>query len=239
MLWSSDLQFTNATQLNDPFDCHPKLLDYSNIPKEIRGNIPEDWYREKEELDASNLRNDTWLCSLSKTNDSLLMWAHYCYNNKGICIGLDIEKVMACVPEMFGQIYLKPLILEVQYQDIIQRPDYSKSPWFYQLQTKAKDWEYEQEVRLAMIQPSPAYAAYTPEQIKQIKKGRKEFDWKEMRHYQPLTGDCFESLYFGINVDPKKKEKIIAHVRSKLNPDIKLYQMTIDPDAFRLKIEPI
>ena len=34
MLHYSNLQFTNATQLNDPFDCHPSLIDFSNVPKE-------------------------------------------------------------------------------------------------------------------------------------------------------------------------------------------------------------
>ena len=28
MLHYSNLQFTNATQLNDPFDCHPSLIDF-------------------------------------------------------------------------------------------------------------------------------------------------------------------------------------------------------------------
>ena len=30
MIGNQNLQFTNASQLNDPFDCHPKLIDYSN-----------------------------------------------------------------------------------------------------------------------------------------------------------------------------------------------------------------
>ena len=34
MIGNSNLQFTNATQLNDPFDCHPKLFDYSNVPEQ-------------------------------------------------------------------------------------------------------------------------------------------------------------------------------------------------------------
>lgn len=42
MLYYSNLQFTNATQLNDPFDCHPSLIDFSNVPKEACGGwIPE------------------------------------------------------------------------------------------------------------------------------------------------------------------------------------------------------
>ena len=101
MIGNHNLQFTNASQLNDPFDCHPKLLDYSNVPKhKLLGWIPEEWWIEKEENDALNLRNDTWLCSLSKVNDSILMWAHYCYNHKGVCIGLDIDNVMESVPPM-------------------------------------------------------------------------------------------------------------------------------------------
>lgn len=27
MLYNNNLMFTNATQLNDPFDCHPALRD--------------------------------------------------------------------------------------------------------------------------------------------------------------------------------------------------------------------
>lgn len=34
MLKNHNLQFTNATTLNDPFDCHYELIDFSNVPKE-------------------------------------------------------------------------------------------------------------------------------------------------------------------------------------------------------------
>ena len=93
-----NLQLTNASQLNDPFDCHPKLIDYSNVPDAWLQETPKEWWIEKEENDALNLRNNTWLCSLSKVNNSLLMWSHYCYNHKGVCIGLDMYKVIESVP---------------------------------------------------------------------------------------------------------------------------------------------
>ena len=32
MLKHHNLQFTNATKFNDPFDCHPALFDYSHAP---------------------------------------------------------------------------------------------------------------------------------------------------------------------------------------------------------------
>ena len=239
MLGNKTLQYTNATQLNDPFDCHPGLLDYSNIPEKYSPE-KQKWYLGKLHNDALNQRNRAWLCSLSKRNDSILMWAHYCYNHKGICIGLDIDKVLASVPPLFGTVSLEPLVLEVNYAEIIERPDKFNNSWDYQFQTKAKEWEYEQEVRLVMDKPHPMYAAFTPEQAKEAKEHKdKVWDWKEIHHYQPLCGDCFESIYFGINIEQKKKKKIINYTQEQLNPNIKLYQMKVDENALRLKAEEI
>lgn len=237
MIGNKNLQFTNASQLNDPFDCHPKLLDYSNVPETERSErIPYEWMKEIKENKALNLRNDTWLCSLSKVNDSILMWSHYCYNHKGICIGLNIDKVLESVPPMFGELYSKPIVLEVQYQDIIKRPNGYKQSFYYQWRTKAKEWEYEQEVRLVIPNPSPMYAAFTSEQFNHPKE---IWDWREIHHYMPLKGECFESIYFGVKTDQSEKEKIIRHAQKELNPQIKLYQMAVDADAFRLRAERI
>lgn len=238
MIGNQTLQFTNASQLNDPFDCHPRLLDYSNVPaQKLQGWIPEKWWVGKEENDALNLRDETWLCSLSKVCDSILMWSHYCYNHKGVCIGIDIDKVMDNIPPLFGTLYLKPFVLEVQYQDIVERPDAyhsEKGRFLYQWTAKAKAWEYEQEVRLVMPKPSPEFAALTPAQAEHPKE---TWDWREIRHYLPLEGECYESIYFGVHIDPAEKDKIIQYARTKLNPKIKLYQMRVDDNAFRLKPE--
>ncbi len=241
-----NIQFTNASQLNDPFDCHPNLMDYSEIPEYILNlhGAPLEWYTEKEKNDALNLRNDTWLSSFSKTNDSLLMWSHYCANHKGICIGMNLVELRENMPSMgVGMYLLEPLRLEVEYQDILNRPKAYHSPidpHFYQLLTKAKAWEYEQEVRLIIEKPHPWLAAFTPEQAKEAKKDKhKIWDWKEIHHYLPIRGERFKEIYFGINTNPNEKERIINYARTKLNPDIKLYQMQVDPDAFRLKPEPI
>ncbi|MDE7089236.1 MAG: DUF2971 domain-containing protein, partial [Prevotella sp.] len=61
-------------------------------------------------------------------------------------------------------------------------------------------------------------------------------DWKEFRAYPPIGGECFESLYLGISIDKEQKENIIK-IAKEINPNIAIYQMTIDPDAFRLKEE--
>ena len=239
-----NIQFTNASQLNDPFDCHPNLVDYSDIPESVRHGVPLDWYIKKEKNDALNLRNDTWLSSFSKVNDSLLMWSHYCWNHSGVCVGMNLDKIMDSVPGMgVGMIYINPLVFEVQYQDILERPKAYHTPedlFHYQLQTKAKDWAYEQEVRLVIEKPHPWLAAFTPEQAKEAEKDKhKIWDWKEIHHYLLLKGDSFESIYFGVNIASKDKEKIINYAQKKLNPNIKLYQMKVDEDAFRLNAEEI
>lgn len=50
MIGNKNLQFTNASQLNDPFDCHPKLIDYSNIPNTRLKGWPEQWWIEKKKM---------------------------------------------------------------------------------------------------------------------------------------------------------------------------------------------
>lgn len=80
------------------------------------------------------------------------MWSHYCYDHKGVCIGLDIDKVMESVSPMFGTIYLESLVIDVQYQDIIERPNAynnTNDRFCYQWGAKVKDWKYEQEVKIS------------------------------------------------------------------------------------------
>ena len=239
VIGNSDLQFTNATQLNDPFDCHPSLIDHE---KNIDENSPwpKEWLLEKEKLDAENFRRRTWLCSFSKVYDSAPMWAHYCKLHTGVCIGFDVEKLLASMPQWCGQVMMEPYLFDVEYQDLkkvtnIYRPC---CPQYTQWVTKDKSWEYEQEVRIIIDNPVPWLAALTSDQAKRSKTGE-VMDWEEIHHYTKISGECFDSIYFGKNIDPKEKEKLINYIKTKLNPNAKIYQMTIDYNTPRLKAEEI
>lgn len=226
-----NLQFTNPSKMNDPFDCDKNLLDYSDIPDAMtNGWIPKERLREKEINDAHNKRYFAWICSLSKVKDELLMWAHYCNNHSGICIGLNIDIIIKNTYPLFDSIYCEPLIEDVQYRDITQCPDFKTVPWDYQLVTKDKRWEYEQEVRLIF--------PHATHRIAEFPASAKSNDAAELRDYLPLKSDSIESIYFGKDIDSKEKSKIIKHIR-KLNPETKLYQMQVDENAFRLKAEPL
>ena len=235
MLRHHNLQFTNAAKFNDPFDSHPALFDYSNTPATLHNWPPADFFKLKGQTDMENLRDSTWMCCLSKVYDSLLMWSYY-NSHKGICIGLNIDKLLKCCQYKFiGLIY--PYPAEVKYRDILQKPDYFKdhNAWDELLTTKAKEWEHEQEVRLITRKPFWIHAG------RDIPKDLYEeelVDGKEIRHYPQLTGDCFESLYLGVNIFPNNKIKITKAAK-ELNPKIKIYQMTTDPDSFQLKEEII
>jgi hypothetical protein len=235
MLEHHNLQFTNASKFNDPFDCHPALFDYSYIPENKNDWPIAKFLSFKGEIDMGNLRNSTWICCLSKVYDSLLMWAYY-NSHKGICIGLNVEAILeSCQHGFFGLMY--PSVEEVKYKDILQKPNYFKDhpSWMDLWTTKAKAWEHEQEVRLITKEPAWIRAGRDiPKELKQDEV----VDWKEIRHYPQLTADCFESVYLGVNIFPQNKTKIIKAAKN-LNPNIKIYQMTTDSEALMLKAEQI
>lgn len=233
MLKRGNLQFTNATKLNDPFDCHPALVDFSNVPKEAcKGWTADDmaWLMSSR---FKRNRDNAWICSLSKVYDSMLMWAYYGIH-QGVCIGLDMDKARPYLDNIQCSVFRGAQELEVQYKDVIEKPDYFNERidyYRYQYSTKAKEWKHEQEVRLLLIEPS---LAFTPMALPYEPKEGEVTDWKEVRAYPEIGGECFDSLYLGIKIDEDKKAEIIKTALT-LNPDIKIHQMEIDPKAFRLK----
>lgn len=103
MLHNSNLQFTNATQLNDPFDCHPSLINFSNVPIEACRVWTPEIIEELRRDPFRRTREKSWICSLSKIYDSILMWSYYSSQHKGVCIGLDIKKPKSIFQEYMGK----------------------------------------------------------------------------------------------------------------------------------------
>ena len=249
MLNHSTLKFTNATQLNDPFDCHPAYIHFSGeMPSPYKGWSPEtvSWLEYNKRLQR---RDITYICSLSKVYDSILMWSYY-NKHQGICIGLDMEKTRKYLNRMMGH-FLGCPEMEVLYRDVVNDPAPMKEPidfLRYHFATKAKEWQHEQEVRLIAYDPSPMHMRLLEgnenfcDKIKRLickeRKTEKPMDLKEVCVFLDIGGECFDSIYLGVSIKQEDKEKIITAAR-KRNPNIKIYQMTIDPEAFRLKEEMI
>ena len=53
-----------------------------------------------------------------------------------------------------------------------------------------------------------------------------------------MGGECFEAIYLGAMMSDEDKQSEIRLAR-KLNKDIKIYQMTVNPDAFKLDVSEI
>lgn len=236
MLSNGNILFTNATKLNDPFDCHPSLIDFSQVPSERARVWGKEAIMDLESNQFEQNRDETWLCSLSKNYDSLLMWSYYnCH--KGICIGIDMEKADKYLSRIGGTVILGYLKFEVKYRDIIEKPDFFKRKedlWAYQLSTKGKVWEHEQEVRLVIVDPSRIFPHYVPKEFQE----KEIIDYKEIRFVPELGGECYDSVYLGVNIDDEMRNEIIEAAKN-LNPNIKIYQMKADANAFKLQTEPI
>ena len=219
MLQNSNLQFSNATKFNDPFDCHPSLIDCSKVPAYISEKFRSEIISNFHSRFFRRARANAWICCLSKVYDALLMWSYYT-NHKGICIGLNIPKTKECFSKSC-RLSKKMEEIEVQYMDIIHKPDYFQDKinfYHYQLGTKSKAWEHEQEVRLCI---------------------REHCGGLQARHcninlsHIHLDGECFVTIYLGVRIEEDSKNKIID-VAYRLNPDIEIYQMVVDENAFRL-----
>jgi hypothetical protein len=63
-------------------------------------------------------------------------------------------------------------------------------------------------------------------------------DWKKARVYPVLGGECFEAIYLGAKISEEDLQKAINLAR-KINKDIKIYQMEINPEAFKLDVREI
>lgn len=229
MLHHSNLMYANATTFNDPFDCHPNLIDFSKVPSEKCKIWDAKVIEDLESNRYINNRNDLWICCLSKVYDSLLMWSYY-NKHTGVCLGLNMEYIKKYIHVGYGMM-VNTQAREVKYSDIINKPDYyrDREDFFsYQVFTKAKAWEHEQEMRLYIIKPSPMFMAFLPHQ-----QEKNELDWKEFRSFIKIGPECFDSVYLGVNISPNDKEKIIR-LAQKVNPEIKVYQMIPDTSSFNL-----
>ena len=229
MLHYSNLMYANATTFNDPFDCHPSLIDFSNVPDYAYRGWHAKFIEDMESNRHTNYRNDLWICCLSKIYNSILMWSYY-NKHEGVCIGLNMDKVAKCIDVRYGMM-ATPYGREVQYKDVVNKPNYyrDREDYFnYQVYTKAKAWKHEQEVRLYIYKPSPMFMSLLP-----FQDDKNSFDHKEIRTFVTIGPECFESIYFGVRIDAKKKD-IITQLAKTLNPDIKIYQMNIDPQSFNV-----
>lgn len=160
--------------------------------------------------------------SLSRTNESLLMWAHYGDSHRGYVIGLDDSHQFFREKNGLGKT-TKPHNVIYTSRRV---PIVAGSEEFYEqlLCHKSLEWAYEQEVRIfRTFGLGPAdFEKNTHDQI----------------HLFSLPRDCIKEVYIGANASWQTRRKILEIVdRRKLEVD--LYEAFILDDRYAIDFRRI
>ena len=222
----SKLWFSRSKEFNDPFDCNlsetnsHRLKDYKNfisrsgaltneqfktIVKVVKKD-PKFLLNTALEIREKTL-NDHGLLSLSKNHDNILMWSHYSSSHKGIVIALDILKD----PKFFS------MLLIVQYQNTYKKLNiytetFKDEKYIHRiLATKAKLWEYEEEVRVL----------------------------KKPHGLHAINRNAISKIYFGCSTPPEEISRFKKLCKSSNMGHIKFYKGSIVNGAFKLTFSKI
>jgi len=230
-----NIRFTQPSAFNDPFELLPEI----NIPEGLEkqdldmrfdlmsparvppvGELPYDFKSPTCNDDTartirSDLDNSIGILCLTKNPSSILMWSHYAEEYAGVMIEFDRDH------EFFQGIF------EVDYRKNRPIKDYSffsnsEDPIrLSELCIKPKDWEYEQEVRIArslgdcvMVNDSPKYPIYVLD----------------------LPSECIKSITFGERTSIENQISIFNKVK---NTNVSLSLSAISNWGFNFRPELI
>lgn len=250
VLQNLKVRFTQPCQLNDPFESAllvqlDALADFEAQMEDLaRELVPEteEEFAQLEEAKANaraytksllkpeaagqsvaNMINKAQgVLSLSRTNDSLLMWSHYGDSHKGLALGLDDSHDWFRVKNGLGNV-TKPH--NVVYTSV-RSPVVADTEDFYErlLCYKSLEWAYEQEVRI----------------FRTFGSSREEFEQNrpDQVHLFPVPKDCIKEIYIGANASAELRGQILEIVRAK-RLDVKIFEAYIDHERYGLKFRPV
>lgn len=132
------LKVSLLNELNDVFDCAPKLL---HPPEYEPEHTPESWTNH---VISQNAANYGLLC-FSKTYTSPLLWGLYSECGAGISLGFNSD----------GFTFKNPLDISYSHERAefiynLDSPQFTEDLMRSNFGTKAMEWQYEQEVRFVL-----------------------------------------------------------------------------------------
>ena len=159
-LVASTVYFSAPRQLNDPYDCQidlMKAITLANVGRPAPTAALEARWKAFVEM-VTGPAADCGVFSLSGGDirglQERLIWAHYADNHRGVCVTYEIPDAfvyqhgqVGCAPVNYGE---EVLIEALRRLDWSGKPDFDADvmPVITAfLTTKAKEWEYEKEVR--------------------------------------------------------------------------------------------
>ena len=238
-LENQTIAFSRPDRFNDPFDCSVELLkiDAAATREHMAGafiRILDNNYSERFRLKRQmNKATDQQVEALAKKGlkfedshrgvtcfstsfDEILMWAHYCRNHHGICIGYDIVKMYRFLRSHINEIGYFP----VDYVDHLDKKSLypvSNEAILYMLRTKSDIWKYEKEVRIT---------------------GTKFRFNEELINIVKLAPGIITHVYIGINANQKQTDRVLK-LANDLNPKIAVFKMRANYTSFTLVPETL
>ena len=230
------IRFTQPRAFNDPFEMVPELhvpekfggeeitIAFSvTAPRRepIVGTLDDDFESDycsdqnsRRILDSLN--QSIGILCLSRNDSSLLMWAHYADDYSGAIVQFDETH------EFFSGHF------EVQYSeqrpkiDIASYTDGDEPVPIAELCVKAKDWEYENEVRV----------------VRSLVDCRSEGTANGFPIYvMDVPSECIEAVILGERMSVCRQRKVWGLVKDM--PDVSLYLDAVSNWGFGFRREPI
>lgn len=227
---NNKMWYSAPNNFNDVFDCDI-FVDEKSLFNSILQMVPDKrgvrpgspmWRQLKQTLNQEivslkstfhEMKSTTGISFLSETCDSLLMWAHYANNHRGICVEyelLEINKQLGFSPvpivysdERSAFQNLNPDTLDYDVTEVFIKSLTSKSP----------EWNYEKEWRI--IQDNTACGS----------------KWDSVNKGALLNMIIPSSIILGCMVNQDYEKSIYEYCK---NNKINLFKMEKDKDFYRL-----
>jgi hypothetical protein len=238
------LPLTNPSRFNDPFDSRlrfkPGFTEAQAIEYlELKPEWLPIWRELKKDPIYAALQKkgeavfSRWTSfAVSEAQDSLLMWAHYGGQHKGICLKLEYDETKRPEGSLFEKIRYTTHYPQVLRMSLDQ--DLDEGSLKTLLLTKSIEWHYEREWRLA-VQDAPPEVDYEGEDV---------FDGVINSPFK-VIGVCYgfratDGSHKDFNGLPENEWKytkiaVVAKIAERI--DISLHQNSLSGTEF--KLEPI
>jgi hypothetical protein len=189
------LYHSDYVYFNDPFDCNIELINFEKTGKSKKEDKLED--------DIRNKFSSIGVCCFTRNVNSILMWSHYASNHKGFCVEYNYNSRINGINP-----------LDVNYSNSFVKADFYKDKQdalFHMVFTKAKQWEYEEELR-------SINSHFTDNNSRKV----------------PFLKEDIRAIYMGVNCYESTRVEIVEIANLVFNGKITLFQGELSDSNFEI-----
>lgn len=167
------------------------------------------------DLEKNGLLHRCGYISLSRSNDSILLWSHYAASHTGVCLQFR------CESDPFFSENGNGRVIEVTYNNDIENAEVelgNADAYFVQLARKAKCWEHEEEFRVFKV-PSSQSA-------------------DDAHGYHKFNPTLIDAIYFGVRT-PEIHIEEVKRLVEEAEHEIALFQAKRHSEKLAIQFDQI